>query len=347
MLSSCCLQQLTVASRDIFLRPPTMVCEKCEKKLSKAAVPEVWKEGSRSAGAGRDGGRSVARNTMLKSNSGFAPHLKTCRVCKTKLSQDAAYCNQCAFAKGICASGVAIADLRMDKRGMEWPGARNDAFADDGDGDGDEEADEAAAGSGANAAGDGAKTSLRQRPWRRRRRKRRKEERRRVGGAAAGRRAIGRRGVSAGVDMEAIARRMAAARNATVATRAPSPAAAGVAGAPRASAAAAARVVVVGGGGGGGGGGVADSDGRGLGQGLLLQRRRASRSGRRPPNSPQPPAEEEKRGGAAVRRRRRALHRYWRRRQMEVPVDASVAARTTTMPTPAKPSGRVDSATQR
>ena len=86
-----------------------MVCEKCEKKLSKAAVPEVWKEGSRSAGAGRDGGRSVARNTMLKSNTGFAPHLKTCRVCKTKLSQDAAYCNQCAFSKGICAMcGVSV-----------------------------------------------------------------------------------------------------------------------------------------------------------------------------------------------------------------------------------------------
>ena len=197
-----------------------MVCEKCEKKLSKAAVPEVWKEGSRSAGAGRDGGRSVARNTMLKSNTGFAPHLKTCRVCKTKLSQDAAYCNQCAFAKGICAMcGVAIADLRMDKRGVEWPGGKKRRVSadDDGDGDGDEEADEAAAGSGANAAGDGAKgepppTTVAK-----------KAKKAKKGGAAKGGGSGGSGGgrsggaaVSAGVDMEAIARRMAAARNATV-----------------------------------------------------------------------------------------------------------------------------------
>ena len=107
-----------------------MVCEKCEKKLSKSAVPDVWKDGSRNAGAGRDGGRSVARNTMLGSGRSFAPHLKTCRICKTKLSQDAIYCNPCAFSKGICAMcGVAVADLRMDKRGAEWPSSKRDALA--------------------------------------------------------------------------------------------------------------------------------------------------------------------------------------------------------------------------
>jgi ribosomal protein L40E len=69
-----------------------MVCGKCEAKLSRGACPDVWKDGSRNAGAGRDGGRSVAKNTSLK--VGYKAGMKTCRLCKSKLSQDAEYCNQ-------------------------------------------------------------------------------------------------------------------------------------------------------------------------------------------------------------------------------------------------------------
>jgi len=105
------------------------VCDKCEKKLSHGAVPDVWKDGSRNVGAGRDGGKSLARNTILaahgKTATKFAPSLKTCRICKSKLSQDGEYCNQCAFSKGICAMcGVAIADLKFDKRGLEGFGPK-------------------------------------------------------------------------------------------------------------------------------------------------------------------------------------------------------------------------------
>jgi cysteine-rich PDZ-binding protein len=101
-----------------------MVCEKCEKKLSRSAVPDVWKDGSHNAGAGQNGGKTLARNSYLESRSKgvgrFAPHNKVCLICRSKLSQDAAYCNQCAFAKAICAMcGVAVADLKFDKRDAE------------------------------------------------------------------------------------------------------------------------------------------------------------------------------------------------------------------------------------
>jgi len=86
-----------------------------------------WKDGARNVQGGRDGGQRLARNTLLESRgkTRFKPHLKTCRICKSKLSQEGEYCNQCAFSKGICSMcGVKIADLTFDKRGLEGPGGK-------------------------------------------------------------------------------------------------------------------------------------------------------------------------------------------------------------------------------
>ena len=98
-----------------------MVCSDCEKKLSKVIVPDKWKAGARNTTGGADGGRETsARNSLLQvrgASQRFAPKVKACQICRSKVSQDANYCQDCAFHKGICAMcGVRVSDLRFDKR---------------------------------------------------------------------------------------------------------------------------------------------------------------------------------------------------------------------------------------
>mmetsp|Transcript_20613 Transcript_20613/g.29831 ORF Transcript_20613/g.29831 Transcript_20613/m.29831 type:complete len:98 (+) Transcript_20613:39-332(+) len=80
-----------------------MVCNKCEEKLSKVIVPDKWKSGARNVG----GSQVSGRNNMLLSKKGknrrFTPMERRCRICKSKVSQDAHYCQECAYKKGICA----------------------------------------------------------------------------------------------------------------------------------------------------------------------------------------------------------------------------------------------------
>ncbi|KRY75640.1 Cysteine-rich PDZ-binding protein, partial [Trichinella pseudospiralis] len=85
----------------------SMVCEKCEKKLSKVITPDPWKSGARNTTEG--GGRKVGENKLLTMNKGrYVPHkndqFNRCRICRSVVHQPGShYCQSCAYQKGICA----------------------------------------------------------------------------------------------------------------------------------------------------------------------------------------------------------------------------------------------------
>lgn len=83
-----------------------MVCEKCEKKLNKVIVPDVWKDGARNVNGGKDGGRKVGTNMILNKKANqkayFDPYGSKCRKCSTKVEKDHHYCNKCAYYNGFC-----------------------------------------------------------------------------------------------------------------------------------------------------------------------------------------------------------------------------------------------------
>mmetsp|Transcript_5279 Transcript_5279/g.16601 ORF Transcript_5279/g.16601 Transcript_5279/m.16601 type:complete len:298 (-) Transcript_5279:43-936(-) len=98
-----------------------MVCDACASKLSKVIVPDKWKAGARNVSD--DGGRETRhRNTLLSvrgKDQRFLPSARSCRICRSKVAQDAYYCQTCAFQNGICAMcGKRVEDLRFDKRGL-------------------------------------------------------------------------------------------------------------------------------------------------------------------------------------------------------------------------------------
>ncbi|EXB88463.1 hypothetical protein L484_012905 [Morus notabilis] len=79
-----------------------MVCEKCEKKLSKVIVPDKWKEGASNTTDG--GGRKINENKLLSKKKRWTPYGNTkCIICKQQVHQDAKYCHTCAYSKGISA----------------------------------------------------------------------------------------------------------------------------------------------------------------------------------------------------------------------------------------------------
>eukprot|EP00611_Tribonema_gayanum_P021165 TRINITY_DN4021_c0_g1_i1.p1 TRINITY_DN4021_c0_g1~~TRINITY_DN4021_c0_g1_i1.p1 ORF type:complete len:122 (-),score=30.58 TRINITY_DN4021_c0_g1_i1:102-467(-) len=104
-----------------------MVCEKCQSKLTKLAAPDAWQDRSKPAagsgarveatvaiGGGSSGGRPAGPQNMLlkhkasqlgKKTNRFNPieRQRTCRICKSKVTEDKHYCQQCAYQKGICA----------------------------------------------------------------------------------------------------------------------------------------------------------------------------------------------------------------------------------------------------
>lgn len=91
-----------------------MVCITCEAKLSKVIVPDAWKDGARNTTEG--GGRTPGSLTAPKR---FLPGGRTCRICRSKVAQDANYCQDCAHQNGICAMcGKQVDDLRFDRRGI-------------------------------------------------------------------------------------------------------------------------------------------------------------------------------------------------------------------------------------
>eukprot|EP01067_Filipodium_phascolosomae_P007788 Filipodium_phascolosomae@DN639_c0_g1_i1.p1 len=83
-----------------------MVCDKCEKKLTKIITPDVWKTGSRNVMGGKDGGRKTNENSLLSSKKRFntrsEPYMNKCQYCHSSLYQGGLYCASCAHKKGLC-----------------------------------------------------------------------------------------------------------------------------------------------------------------------------------------------------------------------------------------------------
>ncbi|ORY96278.1 cysteine-rich PDZ-binding protein-like protein [Syncephalastrum racemosum] len=82
-----------------------MVCKKCEKKLTGVAAPDKWKEGSKNTKVGSEG-RKLNQNKLLSKSAKirFNPYESKCKICKQKVHQQQAhYCQQCAYKRGICA----------------------------------------------------------------------------------------------------------------------------------------------------------------------------------------------------------------------------------------------------
>ncbi|KAK5827006.1 hypothetical protein PVK06_021940 [Gossypium arboreum] len=77
-----------------------MVCEKCQKKLSKVIVPDKWKEGA--SNTTESGGLKVNENKLLSKKHRWTPYGNTkCIICKQQVHQDAKYCHTCAYSKGL------------------------------------------------------------------------------------------------------------------------------------------------------------------------------------------------------------------------------------------------------
>lgn len=89
-----------------------MVCDKCEKKLTKVACPEKWKDGGDK--------RKVNQNKLLNKDKRFTPYGSNakCKLCKQQVHQgDGMYCHGCAYAKGLCAMcGKQILDTKSYKQ---------------------------------------------------------------------------------------------------------------------------------------------------------------------------------------------------------------------------------------
>ncbi|XP_039113962.1 cysteine-rich PDZ-binding protein-like [Dioscorea cayenensis subsp. rotundata] len=93
-----------------------MVCDKCQKKLSKVIVPDKWKEGASNTTEG--GGRKINENKLLSKKQRWTPYGNTkCIICKQQVHQDAKYCHTCAYSKGVCAMcGKQVIDTKFYKQ---------------------------------------------------------------------------------------------------------------------------------------------------------------------------------------------------------------------------------------
>ena len=100
-----------------------MVCDKCEKKMTKVIVQDTWKDGARNTIGGKDGGKSIGGTSSIKrlrtTSARFTPTrvAKKCRICLNSLpSQKHYYCQPCSYKKGICAMcGKKIVDTTSFK----------------------------------------------------------------------------------------------------------------------------------------------------------------------------------------------------------------------------------------
>ncbi|XP_059292874.1 uncharacterized protein LOC132623455 [Lycium barbarum] len=93
-----------------------MVCDKCEKKLSKVIVPDKWKAGASNTTEG--GGRKINENKLLSKKKRWTPYGNTkCTICKQQVHQDGKYCHTCAYSKGVCAMcGKQVLDTKLYKQ---------------------------------------------------------------------------------------------------------------------------------------------------------------------------------------------------------------------------------------
>jgi hypothetical protein len=94
-----------------------MVCAKCEKKLTRVACPEKWKEDV--AGPSSLGGRALGENKLLskKKDARWQPYAGRCTVCKGSLPASHKFCQKCAYNKGLCGMcGAIIIDTSAYKQ---------------------------------------------------------------------------------------------------------------------------------------------------------------------------------------------------------------------------------------
>ena len=94
-----------------------MVCDDCTKKLSTLAAPDPWKGAAGSSAGAGGAARRVDENKALRKGIRMNPYGNCCKLCKMKVQQNnATYCTQCAYAKGICAiCGKQVLDTTMYK----------------------------------------------------------------------------------------------------------------------------------------------------------------------------------------------------------------------------------------
>eukprot|EP00741_Cyanophora_paradoxa_P020986 tig00021319_g20260.t1 len=87
-----------------------MVCDKCQKNLTKVVTPEVWK-----AGAGKAPAPGKTNAALTKR---YMPYgTQRCTVCRSQLHQPGKYCNGCAYKKGVCSMcGVKVLDVSYYKQ---------------------------------------------------------------------------------------------------------------------------------------------------------------------------------------------------------------------------------------
>ncbi|KAH9471257.1 hypothetical protein Pst134EA_005164 [Puccinia striiformis f. sp. tritici] len=112
-----------------------MVCEKCEKKLSKnsLATPEVRGiAGSNTAPISK---RKIGENKLLSSKNRYTPYASSssssskpnqpphsligrCLTCKANVARPSAkYCQPCAYKKGLCAMcGKMVIDVTYSQQ---------------------------------------------------------------------------------------------------------------------------------------------------------------------------------------------------------------------------------------
>lgn len=63
------------------------------------------------------GGRKVNENKMLSKKKSWQPYSAKCKVCKSNLPQNYAYCQACAYRNGLCAMcGKKILDTTAYKQ---------------------------------------------------------------------------------------------------------------------------------------------------------------------------------------------------------------------------------------
>ncbi|EIM21732.1 hypothetical protein WALSEDRAFT_63965 [Wallemia mellicola CBS 633.66] len=88
-----------------------MVCAKCEKKQTKVAAPDPFRNKSLGASASTskqtDERNDLGKNKLLSKNRYLPYAAKTggskCKVCKqTTARPDAKYCQNCAYKRGKC-----------------------------------------------------------------------------------------------------------------------------------------------------------------------------------------------------------------------------------------------------
>ena len=90
-------------------RKSTMVCESCQTKVTKLAVPDKWKDGARNS-VGSTGSSASGGSKALKTNKALIGKFKVettsqhkiCRICKSKTQPPHNFCNDCSHKKGLC-----------------------------------------------------------------------------------------------------------------------------------------------------------------------------------------------------------------------------------------------------